>query len=209
MKVTHKVQLIGAFALFSIAALIYLSIPYYKNLESVIPWNGRGSEVDVQEVVPVTVVTDQPQNESGDKGTTTDSTVDAATPSDAAEPAAESATESEQEKTESEQEKTESEQEKTESEQEKTEEATEEAPKEAVDQADGEDRKAKLTQIQGKAQDTVEPKGNKVVLLTATDGKGHNNEIENLLDMVTENREDYTAFHGNGLLTFNDWQLAH
>ncbi|KAK9344525.1 galactosyl transferase GMA12/MNN10 family-domain-containing protein [Lipomyces starkeyi] len=188
MKVTHKVQLIGAFALFSIAALIYLSIPYYKNLESVIPWNGRGSEVDVQEVVPVTVVTDQPQNESGDKETTTDSTVDAATPSDAAEPAAESATESEQEKTESEQEK-------TESEQEKTEEATEEAPKEAVDQADGEDRKAKLTQIQGKAQDTLEPKGNKVVLLTATDGKGHNNEIENLLDMVTENREDYTAFH--------------
>ncbi|KAK9493910.1 galactosyl transferase GMA12/MNN10 family-domain-containing protein [Lipomyces doorenjongii] len=170
MKVTHKVQLIGAFALFSIVALIYLSIPYYKNLESVIPWNGRGTAVDVQEVVPVTADDGHPQNESGDKENTTDPMVAVATPTDAAEPA-------------------------TESEQGKIDEAPEQAPKEAVDQADTEDRKAKLTQIQGKAQDTLEPKGSKVVLLTATDGKGHNNEIENLLDMVTENREDYCAFH--------------
>ncbi|KAK9428816.1 galactosyl transferase GMA12/MNN10 family-domain-containing protein [Lipomyces doorenjongii] len=170
MKVTHKVQLIGAFALFSIVALIYLSIPYYKNLESVIPWNGRGTAVDVQEVVPVTADDDHPQNESGDKENTTDPIIAVATPTDAAEPA-------------------------TESEQGKIDEAPEQAPKEAVDQADTEDRKAKLTQIQGKAQDTLEPKGSKVVLLTATDGKGHNNEIENLLDMVTENREDYCAFH--------------
>ncbi|KAK9375473.1 galactosyl transferase GMA12/MNN10 family-domain-containing protein [Lipomyces chichibuensis] len=175
MKAAHKIQLIGVFALFSIAALIYLSVPYYKNLESVIPWNGRGSTVDVvQEVVPVAVDAEQSQSEGGDNESTTDPTVDVATPTDATEPTIES----EQGKVD-----------------EAPEQAPEQAPEEPADQADAEDRKAKLTLIQGKAKDALEPKGNKVVLLTATDGKGHNNEIENLLDMVTENREDYCAFH--------------
>ncbi|KAK9480270.1 galactosyl transferase GMA12/MNN10 family-domain-containing protein [Lipomyces japonicus] len=50
--------------------------------------------------------------------------------------------------------------------------------------------------IRNKAGDTVEPKGSKVVLLTATDGKGHNGAIKGLIDKVTENRQEYCAYHG-------------
>ncbi|KAK7202645.1 galactosyl transferase, partial [Myxozyma melibiosi] len=39
------------------------------------------------------------------------------------------------------------------------------------------------------------PKGSKIVLLTASDGKGHNNEIKDLFRNVNENREDYCAYH--------------
>ncbi|KAK9325261.1 galactosyl transferase GMA12/MNN10 family-domain-containing protein [Lipomyces orientalis] len=193
MKVTRKFQLIGAFALISIAALIYLSIPYARHLDDILPWKSHGGEVTVQEDAPVTVVVEQPQSESpvdeskseatvdtdtpakeqpqtesGDDENSTDAAI--ATPTDASEPT-------------------------TESEQEKIDEATEEADAEALQQAYAEDRQARLAEIQGKAQDTLEPKGNKIVVLTATDGKGHNNEINNLFDMVTENREEYCAFH--------------
>ncbi|KAK9245243.1 galactosyl transferase GMA12/MNN10 family-domain-containing protein [Lipomyces tetrasporus] len=197
MKVTRKFQLIGAFALISIAALIYLSIPYARHLDDVLPWKSHGSEVEVQEDAPVTVIaeqpqtespvdenkseatvdidtpaTEQPQSESGGDENSTDAAV--ATPTDASEPT----TESEQVKID-----------------EATEEADAEADAEALQQAYAEDRQSLLAEIQGKAQDTLEPKGNKIVVLTATDGKGHNNEINNLFDMVTENREDYCAFH--------------
>ncbi|KAJ8101827.1 galactosyl transferase GMA12/MNN10 family-domain-containing protein [Lipomyces tetrasporus] len=52
-----------------------------------------------------------------------------------------------------------------------------------------------LSKIRGKANDSLEPKGGKIVLLTATDGKGHNGAITNLLETVEENREEYCAYH--------------
>ncbi|KAK9313701.1 galactosyl transferase GMA12/MNN10 family-domain-containing protein, partial [Lipomyces starkeyi] len=77
-----------------------------------------------------------------------------------------------------------------------TEAETENAGEDAKSKAHAEERRNWLAEIQNKAPDTFEPKGNKIVLLTASDGKGHNGEIENLLQMVNENREDYCAFHG-------------
>ncbi|KAK9239179.1 galactosyl transferase GMA12/MNN10 family-domain-containing protein [Lipomyces kononenkoae] len=65
-----------------------------------------------------------------------------------------------------------------------------------AEKAHAEERRAWLAEIQGKAPDTLEPKGSKIVVLTASDGKGHNGAISNLLQMVNENREDYCAFHG-------------
>ncbi|KAK9233860.1 galactosyl transferase GMA12/MNN10 family-domain-containing protein [Lipomyces kononenkoae] len=52
-----------------------------------------------------------------------------------------------------------------------------------------------LDEMRNKAGDTVEPKGQQIVLLTATDGKGNNGAIENLIAMATENREEYCAYH--------------
>ncbi|KAK6544812.1 hypothetical protein TWF694_001494 [Orbilia ellipsospora] len=40
------------------------------------------------------------------------------------------------------------------------------------------------------------PKPDQVVLLMAGDGKGHNGEISNLLQLVTQNRQEYADFHG-------------
>lgn len=40
------------------------------------------------------------------------------------------------------------------------------------------------------------PKSKDVVLLTASDGGGHNSEIPNVLERVLQNREDYCARHG-------------
>ncbi|KAK9467509.1 galactosyl transferase GMA12/MNN10 family-domain-containing protein [Lipomyces arxii] len=58
-------------------------------------------------------------------------------------------------------------------------------------------RTAWLNSIRNKAPGRrVEPSGSKVVLLTATDGRGHNREIKDLFKQVTENREDYCAYHG-------------
>ncbi|KAK9370710.1 galactosyl transferase GMA12/MNN10 family-domain-containing protein [Lipomyces kononenkoae] len=65
-----------------------------------------------------------------------------------------------------------------------------------IAKAHAEERRSWLAEIQNKSPDTLEPKGNKIVLLTASDGKGHNGAISNLLQMVNENREDYCAFHG-------------
>ncbi|KAK9449494.1 galactosyl transferase GMA12/MNN10 family-domain-containing protein, partial [Limtongia smithiae] len=55
---------------------------------------------------------------------------------------------------------------------------------------------AKLEDLHSKANDVLEPKGDKIVLLTASDGKGHNSEIKNLFDMVMQNRAEYCAYHG-------------
>ncbi|KAK9370708.1 galactosyl transferase GMA12/MNN10 family-domain-containing protein [Lipomyces kononenkoae] len=192
MKLSTKFQLISAFTLLSIAALIYLSVPYYKNLESVVPWKERPIEVQVQEVTPAKDV-EQSQNVSGAEEKATDTTLEVATPTEAVESAAEpeqqtnDATGAEPEKQTSD--STGAEPEK------QTNDSTEQSHQEELDQSFVEQTKARLAELQGKARDTVDPKGNKVVLLTATDGKGHNGEIENLLEMVTENREEYCAFH--------------
>ncbi|KAK9343582.1 galactosyl transferase GMA12/MNN10 family-domain-containing protein [Lipomyces starkeyi] len=53
-----------------------------------------------------------------------------------------------------------------------------------------------LDEMRHKAGDSLQPKGKKIVLLTATDGKGNNGAIQNLIEMVTENREEYCAYHG-------------
>ncbi|KAK9484386.1 galactosyl transferase GMA12/MNN10 family-domain-containing protein [Lipomyces starkeyi] len=53
----------------------------------------------------------------------------------------------------------------------------------------------RLSKIRGKAEDKLEPKGSKIVLLTGTDGKGHNNAITNLMETVQANREEYCAYH--------------
>ncbi|KAK9371564.1 galactosyl transferase GMA12/MNN10 family-domain-containing protein [Lipomyces chichibuensis] len=52
-----------------------------------------------------------------------------------------------------------------------------------------------LDEMRNMAGDSLEPKGKKIVLLTATDGKGNNGAIQNLIEMVTENREEYCAYH--------------
>lgn len=52
-----------------------------------------------------------------------------------------------------------------------------------------------LDSIRGLAPDKLEPKGHKIVLLTASDGKGHNSEIKDLFRNVNENREEYCAYH--------------
>lgn len=42
----------------------------------------------------------------------------------------------------------------------------------------------------------LEPKGNKIIVLTATDGKGSNNEIEGIHQMAEQNRRDFCNLHG-------------
>ncbi|KAK6543919.1 hypothetical protein TWF694_000637 [Orbilia ellipsospora] len=44
--------------------------------------------------------------------------------------------------------------------------------------------------------DPAGPKPEQVVLLMASDGKGHNGGIKGLLDMATQNRQEYADFHG-------------
>ncbi|KAF5850820.1 hypothetical protein GGP41_010521 [Bipolaris sorokiniana] len=48
-----------------------------------------------------------------------------------------------------------------------------------------------------------EPKPENVIVLTASDGGGHNSEIPNLLERVLENREEYCARHGYTSLWLN------
>ncbi|KAK7206646.1 galactosyl transferase GMA12/MNN10 family-domain-containing protein [Myxozyma melibiosi] len=52
-----------------------------------------------------------------------------------------------------------------------------------------------LDSIKGMARDVLEPKGSKIVLLSASDGHGHNNAIANLFERATSNRLQYCAFH--------------
>ncbi|KAF3906596.1 hypothetical protein ABW20_dc0108648 [Dactylellina cionopaga] len=44
--------------------------------------------------------------------------------------------------------------------------------------------------------DPAGPRPDQVVLLMASDGKGHNGGIENLLESATKNRQEYADFHG-------------
>ncbi|KAF3938191.1 hypothetical protein ABW19_dt0202350 [Dactylella cylindrospora] len=44
--------------------------------------------------------------------------------------------------------------------------------------------------------DPAGPRPDQVVLLMASDGKGHNGGIEHLLEMATQNRQEYANFHG-------------
>ncbi|KAK9239176.1 galactosyl transferase GMA12/MNN10 family-domain-containing protein [Lipomyces kononenkoae] len=60
-----------------------------------------------------------------------------------------------------------------------------------------------LRKIRGKAKDTLQPKGSKVLLLTGTDGKGHNGAITGLLEQVEANREEYCAYHGYQFVFMN------
>ncbi|KAK9370709.1 galactosyl transferase GMA12/MNN10 family-domain-containing protein [Lipomyces kononenkoae] len=60
-----------------------------------------------------------------------------------------------------------------------------------------------LSKIRGKAKDTLQPKGSKILLLTGTDGKGHNGAITDLLEAVEANREEYCAYHGYTFLFMN------
>jgi hypothetical protein len=44
--------------------------------------------------------------------------------------------------------------------------------------------------------DPAGPKPNEIVLLAASDGKGHNGGIENILADITPNRQEYADLHG-------------
>ncbi|KAK9452946.1 galactosyl transferase GMA12/MNN10 family-domain-containing protein [Dipodascopsis uninucleata] len=46
-----------------------------------------------------------------------------------------------------------------------------------------------------RSADILEPKGKQIAVLTATDGKGHNGGISNLLKMAEENRREYCEYH--------------
>ncbi|KAH9839654.1 Alpha-1,2-galactosyltransferase [Teratosphaeria destructans] len=57
--------------------------------------------------------------------------------------------------------------------------------------------------------DPAGPKPEQVVILTATDGKGHQGEIPNLIERVTENRKSYCDHHGYTclFLDLNSYEL--
>ena len=57
--------------------------------------------------------------------------------------------------------------------------------------------------FKNKAGDALQPMGNKIVILTAADGRGHNTDIQGLFEMVTSNREEYCNYHG--MCFFNDY----
>jgi len=44
--------------------------------------------------------------------------------------------------------------------------------------------------------DPAGPRPDQVVLLMASDGKGHNGGIQNLMQMATENRQEFADYHG-------------
>ncbi|KAK9461517.1 galactosyl transferase GMA12/MNN10 family-domain-containing protein [Lipomyces oligophaga] len=54
----------------------------------------------------------------------------------------------------------------------------------------------RLDAIRNKANDVLEPKGSRIVLLSASDGQGHNGAITDLFKNMKENREEYCAYHG-------------
>jgi hypothetical protein len=215
----RRVKLLGVFALVSIFALIYLSAP--SKVDGILWVNGDITS-SIKEQVPV-VSDPGAKSETDASGSTTESKAESSTDANTdatsgTETAKEAGTDKVTADTSSDSvmdknakastEKVEEEHHQeqpsgaTESEpiQQTTEAETENAGEDAKSKAHAEERRNWLAEIQNKAPDTFEPKGNKIVLLTASDGKGHNGEIENLLQMVNENREDYCAFHGTCFL---------
>ncbi|KAK9387549.1 galactosyl transferase GMA12/MNN10 family-domain-containing protein [Lipomyces mesembrius] len=212
----RKFRVLGVFALVSIFALIYLSAP--SKVDGILWVNGDITS-SIKEQVPI--VSDPVAKSETDAGesaseshtesstdTNTDATSDTGAETakeagtDKVTDSADSVTDNNANTSSTAKVEVEHNQEQpsgaTESEpkQQTTEAETEYAGEDAESKAHAEERRKWLAEIQNKAPDTLEPKGNKVVLLTASDGKGHNGEIENLLQMVNENREDYCAFHG-------------
>ncbi|ODQ70798.1 hypothetical protein LIPSTDRAFT_158498 [Lipomyces starkeyi NRRL Y-11557] len=216
----RRFKLLGVFALVSIFALIYLSAP--SKVDGIL-WVNGDITASIKEQVPV-VSDPGAKSETDAGGSTTESKTESSTDTNAdatsdTETAKEAGTDkvtdsttdtssdsvmdknAETASTPKEEEEHHQEQQSTESEpiQQTTQAETENAGDDES-KAHAEERRKWLAEIQNKASDTLEPKGNKIVLLTASDGKGHNGEIENLLQMVNENREDYCAFHGTCFL---------
>ncbi|KAK9459498.1 galactosyl transferase GMA12/MNN10 family-domain-containing protein [Lipomyces oligophaga] len=65
-----------------------------------------------------------------------------------------------------------------------------------VDETAAQTRHQRVSDLWMAANDTLEPKGDKIVLLTASDGRGHNAEIPHLMENVVSNRQEYCAYHG-------------
>ncbi|KAK9484387.1 galactosyl transferase GMA12/MNN10 family-domain-containing protein [Lipomyces starkeyi] len=219
----RRVKLLGVLALVSIFALIYLSAP--SKVDGILWVNGDITS-GIKEQVPV-VGDPGAKSETDASGSTTENKTESSTDANTdatndTETAKEAGTDkvtadtssdsvmdkdaktASTEKVEEEHHYQEPQSGATESEpiQQATEAETENAGEDAKSKSHAEERSKWLAEIQNKAPDTLEPKGNKIVVLTASDGKGHNGEIENLLQMVNENRYTYqftniTKFHND------------